>query len=142
MINKDHSKIRSVPPLSIFLCSSEFILIIIVSLLCPTHKHECDLNAFFSIFHFHSKRRTVIVILKCTLTSLPSRSVHFVPSTAVCMTLRIVAVKKDITTAPTRTQIIPNTRPGTDFGVTSPYLKRSIEKNNKQELKQSFEPQQ
>ena len=62
-------------------------------------------------------------------------SLQFVPSTEVFMVFITVAVNKDIITAPTRTQIIPNTRPGTDFGVTSPYLRRSIEKNNKEEQK-------
>ena len=92
----------------------------------PWHKIKCDLNAFFLCFTLIAREwQLMIVILLITLTSLPSMSLHFVPSTAVCMAFIIVAVNRDITTAPTRTQIIPNTRPGKDFGVTSPYLIRS-----------------
>ena len=39
--------------------ASKFILIIIVSLLFPTHRKECDLKVLFSIFYFHSTRRIV-----------------------------------------------------------------------------------
>lgn len=58
------------------------------------------------------------------LTSLPSMSLHFVPSRAACIAFVNKAVNNDNMIAPTRIQTTPNKRPRKDFGVLSPYLKR------------------
>lgn len=58
------------------------------------------------------------------LTSLPSMSLHFVPSRAACMAFVNKAVNIDNMSAPTKIHTTPNKRPRDDFGVLSPYLVR------------------